>query len=64
MYCSSIKYFLPYGIDGGPEGKVGRGELWHEHISLGPDTHNGSESLAVETTNRSKISLDIIHYGN
>ena len=39
MYCSSIKYFLPNGIDGGPEGKVGRDELKQEHVSLEPGMH-------------------------
>ena len=47
MCIVSIKYFLPYGIDGGPEGKVGREELEQEHASLEPGMHL-SELLAAE----------------
>ena len=42
-------YFLPYGIDGGPEGKVGREELKQEHVSLEPGTHvSVSPTVATE----------------
>ena len=43
----SIKYYLPYGIDGGPDGNVGRAKLEHKHVSLEAGKHV-SESFAVE----------------
>ena len=62
MCIVSIKYFLPYGIDGGPEGKVGREELEQEHASLEPGMHL-SELLAAEAKQQIYIGFEWAQFG-